>query len=80
MGTSVIKTQVSGDPDKRNKDQTRVETNPQILIQQTTTNMKDLKQQIKDAVTRTTPEGRGQIAFSQREQSKNCNFSSRSHI
>ncbi|CAH1107367.1 unnamed protein product [Psylliodes chrysocephalus] len=30
--------------------------------------MKDIKQQIKDAVTRTTPEGRGKIAFSMKEQ------------
>ncbi|CAH1114946.1 unnamed protein product [Psylliodes chrysocephalus] len=68
-GSSVVQVSIKPNHQPANDNQTRRDhTATQTTIQRTNDNMKTLKQTIKEAVTRTTPEGRGKIAFSLKEQ------------
>ncbi|CAH1107400.1 unnamed protein product [Psylliodes chrysocephalus] len=68
-GSSTVQVSIKPKPQPATDKQTgRDYTKTQTTIQKTNDIMKTIKQLIKEAVTRTTPEGRGKIAFSQREQ------------
>lgn len=64
----VFTPQVSDEHGGRNSDPKQTKSQAQNLIQTSTDTIKDLKKQIREAVTRTTPEGRGKIAFATKEQ------------